>query len=97
LGDPGKGGWMVCYFCHLVCSAKETFNVLSDHGKGIAFADSGAQWQLHRKLVLGTFALFREGEQRLESISECWADPGAGADPTGAGEGMEGWRVGKGL
>ncbi|XP_073934513.1 steroid 17-alpha-hydroxylase/17,20 lyase isoform X2 [Castor canadensis] len=46
----------------------ETFNVLSDHGKGIAFADSGAQWQLHRKLVLGTFALFREGEQRLESI-----------------------------
>ncbi|XP_051003105.1 steroid 17-alpha-hydroxylase/17,20 lyase [Acomys russatus] len=45
-----------------------TLGLLSDQGKGIAFADSGSHWQLHRKLVLSTFALFREGDQKLEKI-----------------------------
>uniref|UniRef100_A0A5F9CNA4 Steroid 17-alpha-hydroxylase/17,20 lyase n=1 Tax=Oryctolagus cuniculus TaxID=9986 RepID=A0A5F9CNA4_RABIT len=45
-----------------------TLDILSDNQKGIAFADYGAHWQLHRKLVLGTFALFREGDQKLEKI-----------------------------
>ncbi|XP_015350221.1 steroid 17-alpha-hydroxylase/17,20 lyase [Marmota marmota marmota] len=45
-----------------------TLGLLSDQWKGIAFADSNTQWQLHRKLVLGTFALFREGDQKLENI-----------------------------
>uniref|UniRef100_A0A8D2AUY2 Steroid 17-alpha-hydroxylase/17,20 lyase n=1 Tax=Sciurus vulgaris TaxID=55149 RepID=A0A8D2AUY2_SCIVU len=45
-----------------------TLGLLSNQGKGIAFADSNTQWQLHRKLVLGTFALFREGDQKLENI-----------------------------
>ncbi|KAM5271830.1 steroid 17-alpha-hydroxylase/17,20 lyase [Ctenodactylus gundi] len=45
-----------------------TLALLSDEGKGIAFADSGAQWQLHRKMVLSTFSLFRDGDQKLENI-----------------------------
>ncbi|XP_004631548.1 steroid 17-alpha-hydroxylase/17,20 lyase [Octodon degus] len=45
-----------------------TLALLSDNGKGIAFADSGAAWQLHRKMVLSTFTLFRDGEQKLENI-----------------------------
>ncbi|KFO32325.1 Steroid 17-alpha-hydroxylase/17,20 lyase [Fukomys damarensis] len=42
--------------------------LLSDKGKGIAFADFSASWQLHRKLVLSTFSLFRDGQQKLENI-----------------------------
>nr|XP_004659447.1 steroid 17-alpha-hydroxylase/17,20 lyase [Jaculus jaculus] len=45
-----------------------TLDLLSHQGKGIAFSDSGAHWQLHRKLVLGTFALFRDGDYKLEKI-----------------------------
>lgn len=45
-----------------------TLNLLSNQGKGIAFADSGAHWQQHRKLVLGTFSLFRDGDRKLEKI-----------------------------
>ncbi|XP_008709423.1 steroid 17-alpha-hydroxylase/17,20 lyase [Ursus maritimus] len=45
-----------------------TLDILSDNQKGIAFADHGANWQLHRKLVLATFALFKDGNQRLEKI-----------------------------
>lgn len=74
LGEEGwgKGGWMVHESYSLACSPKLTLGLLSDQWKGIAFADSNTQWQLHRKLVLGTFALFREGDQKLENISECW-------------------------
>ncbi|XP_042545466.1 steroid 17-alpha-hydroxylase/17,20 lyase [Dipodomys spectabilis] len=46
----------------------ETLSILSNKGKGVAFADFGAQWQLHRKLVLGTFSLFRDGDQKLEKM-----------------------------
>ncbi|NP_001268860.1 steroid 17-alpha-hydroxylase/17,20 lyase precursor [Mesocricetus auratus] len=45
-----------------------TLGLLSDQGKGIAFADSGGSWQLHRKLALSSFALFRDGNQKLEKI-----------------------------
>lgn len=45
-----------------------TLDILSNNQKGIAFADHGANWQLHRKLVLATFALFKDGDQRLEKI-----------------------------
>uniref|UniRef100_A0A673SZH8 Steroid 17-alpha-hydroxylase/17,20 lyase n=1 Tax=Suricata suricatta TaxID=37032 RepID=A0A673SZH8_SURSU len=45
-----------------------TLDILSDNQKGIAFADPGASWQLHRKLALATFALFKDGNQRLEKI-----------------------------
>ncbi|XP_021506435.1 steroid 17-alpha-hydroxylase/17,20 lyase [Meriones unguiculatus] len=45
-----------------------TLGLLSDQGKGIAFADSGSHWQLHRKLALSTFGLFRDGDQKLETI-----------------------------
>uniref|UniRef100_A0A8P0SFA0 Steroid 17-alpha-hydroxylase/17,20 lyase n=1 Tax=Canis lupus familiaris TaxID=9615 RepID=A0A8P0SFA0_CANLF len=45
-----------------------TMDILSDNQKGIAFADHGASWQLHRKLALATFALFKDGNQRLEKI-----------------------------
>uniref|UniRef100_A0A8C7BSL4 Steroid 17-alpha-hydroxylase/17,20 lyase n=1 Tax=Neovison vison TaxID=452646 RepID=A0A8C7BSL4_NEOVI len=45
-----------------------TLDILSNNRKGIAFADHGANWQLHRKLVLATFALFKDGDQRLEKI-----------------------------
>ncbi|XP_059251906.1 steroid 17-alpha-hydroxylase/17,20 lyase [Mustela nigripes] len=45
-----------------------TLDILSNNRKGIAFADHGANWQLHRKLVLTTFALFKDGDQRLEKI-----------------------------
>lgn len=52
-------------------SPQTTVALLSDNGKGIAFADSSATWQLHRRLVLSSFSLFRDGEQKLENISEC--------------------------
>ncbi|XP_037353895.1 steroid 17-alpha-hydroxylase/17,20 lyase-like [Talpa occidentalis] len=45
-----------------------TLGILSNNHKGIAFADHGAQWQLHRKLVQATFALFKDGNQRLEKM-----------------------------
>nr|KAF6424737.1 cytochrome P450 family 17 subfamily A member 1 [Molossus molossus] len=45
-----------------------TLDILSDKQKGIAFADYGAAWQLHRKLVLATFALFKDGNLKLEKI-----------------------------
>ncbi|XP_004681064.1 PREDICTED: steroid 17-alpha-hydroxylase/17,20 lyase-like [Condylura cristata] len=45
-----------------------TLGILSDNQKGIAFAEHGAQWQLHRKLVQTAFALFKDGSQRLEKI-----------------------------
>uniref|UniRef100_A0A8C5XDU1 Steroid 17-alpha-hydroxylase/17,20 lyase n=1 Tax=Microcebus murinus TaxID=30608 RepID=A0A8C5XDU1_MICMU len=45
-----------------------SLDILSDNGKGIAFADAGSHWQLHRKLVLATFALFKDGNQKLEKI-----------------------------
>lgn len=66
------------------CSPKATLDILSDNQKGIAFADYGAHWQLHRKLVLSTFALFREGNQKLENISECY--PGLQGRLLGAAE-----------
>lgn len=52
-----------------------TLDLLSDNMKGVAFADHGASWQLHRKLVLATFALFRDGNRKLEDLSECLAGP----------------------
>lgn len=42
-----------------------TLDILSNNQKGVAFASHGA-WQLHRKLVQATFALFKDGSQRLE-------------------------------
>ncbi|XP_004701357.1 steroid 17-alpha-hydroxylase/17,20 lyase [Echinops telfairi] len=45
-----------------------TLAILSDNQKGIAFADSGPHWQLHRKLVQAAFALFKDGHQKLEKI-----------------------------
>ncbi|KAL6086597.1 hypothetical protein STEG23_031625 [Scotinomys teguina] len=45
-----------------------TLGLLSNQGKGIAFADSNGSWQLHRKLALSTFTLFRDGDQKLEKI-----------------------------
>ncbi|XP_045424448.1 steroid 17-alpha-hydroxylase/17,20 lyase [Lemur catta] len=45
-----------------------SLDILSDNQKGIAFADYGTHWQLHRKLVLATFALFKDGHQKLEKI-----------------------------
>ncbi|KAI5233992.1 steroid 17-alpha-hydroxylase/17,20 lyase [Manis pentadactyla] len=45
-----------------------TLDLLSDNMKGIAFADHGASWQLHRKLVQATFALFRDGNRKLEDL-----------------------------
>ncbi|XP_011958253.2 steroid 17-alpha-hydroxylase/17,20 lyase [Ovis aries] len=45
-----------------------TLDILSDNQKGIAFADHGAHWQLHRKLVLNAFALFKDGNLKLEKI-----------------------------
>uniref|UniRef100_A0A8C0RSP4 Steroid 17-alpha-hydroxylase/17,20 lyase n=1 Tax=Canis lupus familiaris TaxID=9615 RepID=A0A8C0RSP4_CANLF len=50
------------------CLPLVTMDILSDNQKGIAFADHGASWQLHRKLALATFALFKDGNQRLEKI-----------------------------
>ncbi|XP_007530750.2 steroid 17-alpha-hydroxylase/17,20 lyase [Erinaceus europaeus] len=44
-----------------------TTDILSDNQKGVAFSN-GAQWQLHRKLVQASFALFKDGSQRLEKI-----------------------------
>ncbi|XP_076982001.1 steroid 17-alpha-hydroxylase/17,20 lyase [Tamandua tetradactyla] len=45
-----------------------TLDILSNNQKGIAFADYSPHWQLHRKLVQATFALFKDGNQRLEKI-----------------------------
>ncbi|PNJ87130.1 CYP17A1 isoform 2 [Pongo abelii] len=45
-----------------------TLDITSNNRKGIAFADSGAQWQLHRRLAMATFALFKDGDQKLEKI-----------------------------
>ncbi|XP_032137356.1 steroid 17-alpha-hydroxylase/17,20 lyase isoform X2 [Sapajus apella] len=45
-----------------------TIDILSNKGKGIAFADYSAQWQLHRRLAMATFSLFKEGDQKLEKI-----------------------------
>uniref|UniRef100_A0A8D1MQY0 Steroid 17-alpha-hydroxylase/17,20 lyase n=1 Tax=Sus scrofa TaxID=9823 RepID=A0A8D1MQY0_PIG len=45
-----------------------TLDILSDNQKGIAFADHGTSWQLHRKLALSTFSLFKGGNLKLESI-----------------------------
>uniref|UniRef100_A0A8C8ZD20 Steroid 17-alpha-hydroxylase/17,20 lyase n=1 Tax=Prolemur simus TaxID=1328070 RepID=A0A8C8ZD20_PROSS len=45
-----------------------SLDILSDNQKGIAFADYGTHWQLHRKLVMATFALFKDGHQKLEKI-----------------------------
>ncbi|KAM6186467.1 steroid 17-alpha-hydroxylase/17,20 lyase [Rhynchocyon petersi] len=45
-----------------------TLAILSDNQKGIAFADNGPHWQLHRKLVQAAFALFKDGHQRMEKI-----------------------------
>ncbi|XP_004616452.2 steroid 17-alpha-hydroxylase/17,20 lyase [Sorex araneus] len=43
-----------------------TLDILSDNQKGVAFADHGAHWQLHRRLVQATFTLFKDGSQKLE-------------------------------
>uniref|UniRef100_A0A2K6MHK4 Steroid 17-alpha-hydroxylase/17,20 lyase n=2 Tax=Rhinopithecus TaxID=542827 RepID=A0A2K6MHK4_RHIBE len=45
-----------------------TLDILSNNRKGIAFADYGAHWQLHRRLAMATFALFKDGDQKLERI-----------------------------
>uniref|UniRef100_A0A8C3WRG2 Steroid 17-alpha-hydroxylase/17,20 lyase n=1 Tax=Catagonus wagneri TaxID=51154 RepID=A0A8C3WRG2_9CETA len=45
-----------------------TLDILSDNQKGIAFADHGNLWQLHRKLALNTFSLFKDGNLKLENI-----------------------------
>ncbi|XP_007938214.1 steroid 17-alpha-hydroxylase/17,20 lyase [Orycteropus afer afer] len=45
-----------------------TLAILSDNQKGVAFADNGPHWQLHRKLVQAAFALFKDGHQKLEKI-----------------------------
>ncbi|XP_052028244.1 steroid 17-alpha-hydroxylase/17,20 lyase [Apodemus sylvaticus] len=47
--------------------AMVTLGLLSDQGKGVAFADAGSSWQLHRKLVFSIFSLFRD-DQKLEKI-----------------------------
>lgn len=69
----------------LSCSVKVTLNILSDNRRGIAFADPGAAWQLHRKLVLATFALFKDGNQKLENISKCPANPRGSGGRRGSG------------
>ncbi|XP_021564209.1 steroid 17-alpha-hydroxylase/17,20 lyase, partial [Carlito syrichta] len=48
--------------------SRTTLDILSDNQKGVAFADYGSHWQLHRKLVMATFALFKDGDQKLETI-----------------------------
>ncbi|KAL0616430.1 Steroid 17-alpha-hydroxylase/17,20 lyase [Plecturocebus cupreus] len=45
-----------------------TLDILSNEGKGIAFADYSAHWQLHRRLAMATFSLFKDGDQKLEKI-----------------------------
>lgn len=71
----GKGGWVVSNSYSLSCFPKTTLDILSDKQKGVAFADYGAGWQLHRKLVLATFALFKDGNLKLEKICKCSANP----------------------
>lgn len=53
----------------LACSPKVTLGLLSDQGKGVAFADAGSSWKLHRKLVFSTFTLLKD-DQKLEKLSE---------------------------
>lgn len=72
----GEGEWMESDGCVLSCFPKMTLDILSDNQKGIAFADHGTSWQLHRKLALSTFSLFKGGNLKLENISECPAGPG---------------------
>ena len=86
----GKGRWVVSDSYRLSCFPKMTLDILSDEQRGVAFADYGAAWQLHRKLVRATFALFKDGDQKLEKIREC----PSGAP--GALEGEEGWGREKG-
>lgn len=83
----GKGGWVVSDSCSLSCFAQATLDILSNKQKGIAFADYGAAWQLHRKLVLATFALFKDGNQKLEKISKCPASPWGSGGRRGLGRG----------
>ncbi|XP_045710384.1 steroid 17-alpha-hydroxylase/17,20 lyase [Phyllostomus hastatus] len=45
-----------------------TLDILSDEQKGVAFADYGDAWQLHRKLVRATFSVFKDGDLKLEKI-----------------------------
>ncbi|XP_054437719.1 steroid 17-alpha-hydroxylase/17,20 lyase [Pteronotus mesoamericanus] len=45
-----------------------TLDLLSNKQKGVAFADYGEAWQLHRKLVQAAFALFKHGDHKLEKI-----------------------------
>ncbi|KAG8523481.1 Steroid 17-alpha-hydroxylase/17,20 lyase, partial [Galemys pyrenaicus] len=52
----------------LHCDWRVTLDILSDSQKGIAFADDGALWHLHRKLVQATFALFKDGNQTLDNM-----------------------------
>lgn len=42
-------------------------SLLSDQGKGVAFADADSSWHLHRKLVFSTFSLLKDG-QKLEKL-----------------------------
>lgn len=44
-----------------------TLGLLSDQGKGVAFADAGSSWKLHRKLVFSTFTLLKD-DQKLEKL-----------------------------
>lgn len=71
----------------LSCSPKTTLDILSDNQRGVAFADHGAAWQLHRKLVMATFALFKDGNQKLENISKCPAGPWGSRGRRGLGRG----------
>lgn len=83
-GRPGQEGQTVVSDSYsLSCFPKITLDILSDEQKGIAFADYGAAWQLHRKLVLATFALFKDGNQKLENISKCPACPWGSGGRTG--------------
>ena len=59
----------------LFCFPKATLDILSDNQKGIAFADHGAHWQLHRKLALNAFALFKDGNLKLETVESREAPP----------------------
>ena len=82
------GGWCLSPLSYVLsCFPKATLDILSDNQKGIAFADHGAHWQLHRKLVLNAFALFKDGNLKLEKISECLAGPGLKEPAEGWGRG----------
>lgn len=85
----GRGGCLIAIVSLL---PKVTTDILSDNQKGVAFSN-GAQWQLHRKLVQASFALFKDGSQRLEKISECLPCPWGFGEEIGPGEwtGSMGW------